>query len=81
MMDFGCGCGRSTLSMANGFPNSTVVGFDIDAYSIERANMNKGDTNNVKFVCQDVTEFEADSISEDQKFDVVTFLMCLHDFR
>jgi len=42
--------------------------------------MNKGEIKNAQFVCQDVSELDTDNIPEDEKFDVVTFLLCLHDF-
>jgi len=79
-MDFGCGCGRSTVSMAKGFPNATIIGYDMDQVSIDRANANKGTTKNVQFVCKDANDFDINSITNDQMFDMVAFLFCLHDF-
>src|SRR6185312_5774967 len=35
--DIGCGHGASTILMAQAFPNSTFVGFDYHAPSIEKA--------------------------------------------
>ena len=78
-MDFGCGCGRSAIAMANGFPAASIIGYDIDAVSIDRANINKGDIKNVKFFCQNVFDFKPENIPEEEKFDMVTFLICLHD--
>jgi len=42
VMDFGCGCGRSTVALAKHFTQCSVIGYDIDELSIERANANKG---------------------------------------
>jgi len=34
---------------------------------------------NVQFVCQDVFEFRPSCISEERKYDLVSFFLCLHD--
>ena len=36
-LDFGCGVGRVAIAIARAFPNSEVVGLDLDAESIRRA--------------------------------------------
>ena len=42
--------------------------------------MNKGEIKNAKFVCQDGSALDTADIPEAEKFDVVTFMLCLHDF-
>lgn len=75
-MDFGCGCGDSTIALAKAFPNSSVFGFDIDERSIDRANSKKSNVQNVSFRCQDVFTLDP---NEHEKYDLCTFLLCLHD--
>ncbi len=36
--DIGCGSGTAALTMARAYPSSTVLGYDVDARAIERAN-------------------------------------------
>jgi len=79
IMDFGCGCGKSSISLAKAYPNAQVIGYDIDETSIERAEKNKVGTPNVEFFCQNVFEFDAKNLAQTEKFDLVTFLLCLHD--
>jgi len=74
--DVGCGHGVSTIVMARAFPNSTFVGFDYHAPSIERARAAARDAG-VEKLCR----FEvADSRSfPGSDYDLVAFFDCLHD--
>lgn len=47
--DIGCGHGVSTLIMADAFPNSEFIGFDLHPGSVEHAGAAVGDRNNVRF--------------------------------
>lgn len=38
MADIGCGLGWSSISLAKGFPDISVDGFDNDMASVEKAN-------------------------------------------
>ena len=38
VIDIGCGAGGAVLMMAERFPNSTFVGYDISAHALDRAN-------------------------------------------
>ena len=74
--DVGCGVGFSTLLMAEAFPNSHFVGYDLHAPSIEEAN-----THAQSHALGSRVRFEtaaAKNIPEDG-FDLVTMFDCLHD--
>ena len=47
--DIGCGHGVSTLIMADAFPNSEFIGFDVHPASIEHARASVGERANVRF--------------------------------
>lgn len=74
--DVGCGVGFSTLLMADAFPNSTFVGYDFHAPSIEQANAHAlahGVAHRVRF-----ETVPAKDIREGG-FDLITMFDCLHD--
>jgi ubiquinone/menaquinone biosynthesis C-methylase UbiE len=74
--DVGCGVGFSTLLMAEAFPNSSFVGYDFHAPSIEQANAHArahGAAGRVRFEA-----VPAKDIGEGE-FDLVTMFDCLHD--
>jgi len=74
--DVGCGHGSSTIVMARAFPNSTFVGFDYHAPSIEAANRaaaSGGVASRVSFQVASAKEFPG------RGYDLVTFFDCLHD--
>jgi 2-polyprenyl-3-methyl-5-hydroxy-6-metoxy-1,4-benzoquinol methylase len=74
--DIGCGVGFSTLLMAKAFPESSFIGYDFHASSIEQANAHArahGLADRVRFVtarAKDIVE---------RNFDLVTMFDCLHD--
>jgi SAM-dependent methyltransferase len=77
VLDVGCGFGWSTIALATGFPNATVVGIDLDGPSIERAQSNAkeaGLDDRVAFVVADA----ADPMFAGQ-FDAAFILEALHD--
>jgi SAM-dependent methyltransferase len=73
--DVGCGHGSSTILMAQAFPNSTFVGSDYHAGSIETARERARDAgaDNVRFDVAPAAGFEG------KGYDLVTMFDCLHD--
>ncbi len=73
--DIGCGHGASTLTMAEAFPASTFVGYDVHPASVEAARRRAteaGLADRVRFdvsAAKDVTG----------RYDIVCFFDCLHD--
>ncbi|HSM67810.1 MAG TPA: class I SAM-dependent methyltransferase [Ilumatobacteraceae bacterium] len=74
--DVGCGAGGAVLLMAEAFPNSTFVGYDISQYALERAEHRRREDNatNVSFVDPRVEPLPAD-----HSVDFVTTFDCIHD--
>jgi len=74
--DVGCGHGASTIIMAQAFPESTFVGFDYHAASIEAARKAAADAG-----VDDRVAFEVASAAEypGTGYDLVGFFDCLHD--
>ena len=74
--DLGCGHGSSTILMARAFPNSTFVGSDYHAGSIETARRRAaeaGVADRVRF------ETAAAGAQHDDGYALVTMFDCLHD--
>ena len=74
--DVGCGHGFSTVIMAKAFPNSTFIGYDFHAGSVEQARLHAeqhGVTANTRFEVALASEFPG------RDLDLVTFFDCLHD--
>jgi SAM-dependent methyltransferase len=74
--DVGCGHGASTIVMARAFPNSTFVGFDYHAPSVERAAAaarEAGVDKNCRFEVADSRSYPGTG------YDLVAFFDCLHD--
>jgi SAM-dependent methyltransferase len=74
--DVGCGHGASTIVMARAFPNSTFVGSDYHAGSIETARSRAeeaGVSDRVRF------EVEPAAAYSGEDYDLVTMFDCLHD--
>ena len=74
--DVGCGHGFSTVIMAKAFPNSTFIGYDFHAGSIEQAQVHArrhGVTKNTRFEVALAGGFPG------RDLDLVTCFDCLHD--
>lgn len=74
--DIGCGYGYSTVLMAQAFPNSSFVGYDVHPESIETARrhaLEAGVEQRVDFAVADARGYP------DAGFDLVCFFDCLHD--
>jgi 2-polyprenyl-3-methyl-5-hydroxy-6-metoxy-1,4-benzoquinol methylase len=66
MLDFGCGSGRVAMAIKRAFPKARVIGYDVDAKSIERARASSP-----------VIEFTSEK--PQGPFDLVTLCDCIHD--
>jgi SAM-dependent methyltransferase len=74
--DVGCGHGASTIIMAHAFPESTFVGFDYHAPSIDvarKAAADAGVDDRVTFEVTSATQYPGTG------YDLVGFFDCLHD--
>ena len=58
-----------------------MIGYDLDKLSIDRAKENGKNFENVFFECDDVCNFHPQGVPKAERFDLVTFLLCLHDLR
>ena len=74
--DVGCGHGASTVLMAQSYPQSTFVGYDYHAPSIERARLRAAEAG-----VADRARFEVAKAKEypGTNYDLVAFFDCLHD--
>jgi 2-polyprenyl-3-methyl-5-hydroxy-6-metoxy-1,4-benzoquinol methylase len=74
--DVGCGLGTSTILLGQAYPNSTIVGFDYHAPSIERAREKAaaaGVSDHVRFEVAPAKEYPGGD------YDLVACFDCLHD--
>jgi 2-polyprenyl-3-methyl-5-hydroxy-6-metoxy-1,4-benzoquinol methylase len=76
LIDIGCGAGGAVLLLAEAFPNSRFVGYDISRHALERAEERLAESglDNARFV--DPREEE---MPTDGSVDVVTTFDCIHD--
>lgn len=76
VIDIGCGAGGAVLMMAQRFPNSTFVGYDISEHALTRATerMAESGVSNARFV-----DPRDDAIPSDHSCDLVTTFDCIHD--
>lgn len=74
--DIGCGSGGAALLMGTTFPNSTIDGFDISKFALERAEERKAESgiHNVSFF--DPREYP---IADDHSYDLICTFDCIHD--
>lgn len=74
--DIGCGSGGAALLMGSTFPNSTIEGFDISRFALERAEERKSESGvrNVSFF--DPREHP---IRGDHSYDLICTFDCIHD--
>ena len=75
--DVACGCGWSTIGMAQAYPKVQADGIDLDTASVEKARRNLGGTG----VEDRVTFYERDAADPAMagKYDLVTIFEALHD--
>lgn len=74
--DVGCGAGSAVLLLAEAFPASTFVGYDISAYALERANHKLAASGlaNARFV-----DPREEPLPSDGSLGLVTTFDCVHD--
>ena len=74
--DVGCGHGASTILMAEAYPNSRFVGFDLHPASIDTARKRAAEAG-----VADRASFEVASAKDypGGDYDLITFFDCLHD--
>lgn len=74
--DVGCGGGVATLAMAQSFPNSEFIGYDISDHALARArdNLDTIDTDNIRFV-NPLSEL----MPVEPTFDLITTFDVIHD--
>ncbi len=72
--DVACGSGNGTLVMARHFPNSTFVGFDLDADAISIARTRAGGLSNISFEVAD-----AGTLACDEPFGAAFVFNSVHD--
>jgi ubiquinone/menaquinone biosynthesis C-methylase UbiE len=79
VLDLGCGRGRALIRMAERFPRSTFVGYDLSAEAIAdaRAAADELGLRNIELVVRDLRSFDADA--EPEAFDIVTTFDAVHD--
>ncbi len=77
ILDAGCGCGWSTIALAQAYPDAHVVGIDLDGPSIEQARRNAQDTGLVDRV--DFIQADAADPQFANRFDLVCILEAVHD--
>jgi SAM-dependent methyltransferase len=79
VLDAGCGSGRILNRLAEVYPASRCVGFDLSAEAIDAARKEaaaKG-LRNVEFVVRDLSDF--DETADPEAFDLVTTFDAVHD--
>jgi hypothetical protein len=74
--DVGCGAGGAVLLMAEAFPNSRFVGYDISQHALERAvaKLAESGLTNARFA-----DPRDEPLPDDASLDVVTTFDCIHD--
>jgi SAM-dependent methyltransferase len=79
VLDVGCGKGRALLALAERFPNSVFVGYDLCEEPIAgaRAEAERLGLKNLLFVQRDLSSFHADA--PEQEFDLVLAFDAVHD--
>lgn len=79
VLDMGCGKGLALLHLAERFPRSQFVGYDLseDALAFARQSARDRQLGNVRFEQRDLTHFNIDADCE--AFDLVTAFDAVHD--
>ena len=75
-IDVGCGAGRAVLTMAEAFPGSTFVGYDVSRHALERAEAARraAGLDNARFV-----DARTEPLPSDHSAALVTVFDVLHD--
>lgn len=76
VVDVGCGAGSAVLLMANAFPRSSFVGYDISRHALDRADQKLAASGLTNASFRDPRDFP---IVTDHSVDLVTTFDCIHD--
>jgi 2-polyprenyl-3-methyl-5-hydroxy-6-metoxy-1,4-benzoquinol methylase len=76
LLDAGCGRGSALIAMAERFPNSRFIGYDLgeDAIAFANKSAKAAGLNNVQFQQRDLTGYD-----EKSRFDLITSFDAVHD--
>jgi len=74
VLDLGCGSGRALNLMAQTYPNSRFVGYDLSEEGIARARADARGLGNVRFEVKDVAD-----LGEKDGYDLITTFDVIHD--
>jgi 2-polyprenyl-3-methyl-5-hydroxy-6-metoxy-1,4-benzoquinol methylase len=76
VLDIGCGSGKAACALANTFPNSRFVGYDLcdDAIAAARNEADQLGLTNIRFDARDITQ-----LNEPDRYDLVTAFDVIHD--
>lgn len=79
LLDIGCGRGRALLHLAERFPNSQFVGYDLSDSALREAQAaaDARQLRNVRFEARDLSEFHVNA--DPAAFDCVTAFDAIHD--
>ena len=79
VLDIGCGQGRALLHLAQRYPDSRFVGYELSTQALEiaRAEAKERELENVEFVARDLSNFEQQA--EAGTFDLITAFDAIHD--
>lgn len=79
LLDLGCGRGRAVIMLAERFPQSRFVGYDLspDAIAFAREQAEERGLENVELQVRDLATFDADA--EPESFELVTTFDAVHD--
>lgn len=72
--DVGCGSGTAAILMADTYPETTVLGFDVSEEALSIARSRANSTNNVTF-----ETYSAEGIPLEPPFDLITAFDVIHD--
>ncbi|MGH9134978.1 MAG: class I SAM-dependent methyltransferase [Ilumatobacteraceae bacterium] len=76
VVDIGCGAGGAALLMAEAFPASHFVGYDISQYALRRAEERRAEAGAANVTFHDPRQHP---LPDDNSVDLVTTFDCLHD--
>lgn len=76
VLDVGCGSGRAICTLAEAFPNSRFIGYDLCQEAIEfaRQDAKERGLNNLTFETSDVAQ-----LGDSERFDLITAFDAIHD--
>ncbi len=76
VLDIGCGSGKAACALAQAFPNSRFVGYDLcdDAIAAARDEADRLGLTNVRFEARDITQ-----LNEPDSHDLITAFDVIHD--